>query len=566
MSDDDEPRRTRDTYVPKGNVGLYFTPEQDQSLADEIAHMPEDQREAILSSVDADALLWDHEFWLRPSQLALVNSTHWMTVALAGRGWGKSHVLSIAIHKYAMSHPGSRLLLVGRTTSDVRDVMIHGASGIMSIINPDERPTYNPATRKLTWKNGTTALCYSAERPDSIRGIQAHASFCDEVAAYRTNPGAGLANAFDQVRLATRLTYAEGTPEESTPQIFVATTPKRVPMIIDLVKQAEEEPEKVLIVRGPTSANRALSAEYKQVVEGLYAGTALGRQELDGELLTDVDGALLNQNVIDRYRLHLGEDEDVPGWWMEYPLRVIGVDPSVSHTPKDECGIVAVAATGEKKLWQRTAVVLEDASMMGPPAQWAKEVVRMARKYRAVVVAEKNQGGELVRMVIQNEDPFVPVVLVHAAVSKEQRAEPVGTAYERGAVRHFGYHPELEAQLTSWAPKMGLASPDRLDAAVHAITSVLVKPPDELVGRITVAGNPSTLHMPIEDHNPANRYNDAIGSHPYAEPSEPEQTDGKHKVLNRIRRPRNLPLGQRDLRLAGHSAYTAPNRFRGRGR
>lgn len=552
-------------YVPSGNVGLYFSPEEDKSLADIVAHMDESEQEAVLASVDSDELLWDHEFWLRPSQLALVNSKHKMTVALAGRGWGKSHVLSIAIHKYAMQNPKSRLLLVGRTTSDVRDVMIHGASGIMSIINPDERPTYNPATRKLTWKNGTIALCYSAERPDSIRGIQAHASFCDEVAAYRTNPGAGLANAFDQVRLATRLSheYADGT--RSVPQIFVATTPKRVPMIIDLVKQADQDPDEVLIVRGPTSANRALSDEYKATVEGLYAGTALGRQELDGELLTDVDGSLLQQSTIDKSRLILDDDDDVPGWWMQFPFRVIGVDPSVSHTPKDECGIVAVAATGERRLWQRTAYVLEDASMLAPPAKWAKEVVRLARKYRAVVVAEKNQGGELVRMVIQNEDPYVPVVLVHAAVSKEQRAEPVGTAYERGSVRHFGHLAELESQLTSWAPKMGLASPDRLDALVHAVTSVLIAPPKEVVGEVTVAGSPSGMRMDVHDHNPANRYPEAGPQFmPGTQPPAEDSAEPSDKMLRRIKRPRNMPIGSRDLRLGGRSAYTAPNRFRGR--
>lgn len=561
MSEQDEPRIRR-LYTPGGSVGLFFGPEEDESLADQVANMPKEMQEKILSGagVDMEALEWDSDFWLRPSQLALVNSEHWMTVALAGRGWGKSHVLSTAIHKYAMKYPGRRLLLLGRTTSDVRDVMIYGASGIMSIINPKERPTYNPATRKLKWENGTYALCYSAERPDSLRGIQAHASFCDEVAAYRNNPGAGLANAFDQVKLLTRLPFVnpDGTPFRN--QIFVATTPKRVPMILDIVQQAEEEPDKVLIVRGPTRANRALSDEYKETVEGMYAGTSIGKQELEGEILTDVDGALLHQHIIDDNRFDAeGAAED---WWKQLPHRVIGVDPSVSSKPSDECGIVAVGATGERKMYKRTAFVLEDASMLASPDKWAKRVVQLARKYAAVVVAEKNQGGEMVRMVIQAEDPFVPVVLVHAAVKKEQRAEPVGTAYERGAVRHVGFLPELEAQLTSWAPDMGMASPDRMDAVVHAITSLLVLPPKGMIGRATVAGSGVGRRMDIQDHNPANRYPE---DHWYrgSVHSDDLEPNGKQDVLSRHGRSRRLRLGDAgNPYTLGYGAYTAPNKWR----
>lgn len=521
-----------------GQVGMFFSPEEDLSLADQVATMSEPEREEVLSGLDMDVLQWEPEFWLRPSQLALVNSSYWMTVALAGRGWGKTHVLTTAIHKYAMLHPGSRLLLLGRTTADVRDVMILGSSGIMALTNPEDRPKYNPATRRLTWPNGSSALCYSAERPDALRGIQTHASFCDEVAAYRTNAGAGLANAFDQVQIATRL--------GEKPQIFVATTPKRVPMIVDLVERAQKERDRILIVRGPTSANRALSDSYKETVEGLYAGTALGRQELDGELLTDVDGALLHQDVIDSGRF---TPKNGTTWWEELPHRVIGVDPSVSSTPNDECGIVAVAATGERKMYQRTAYVLEDASMIGAPDKWAKRAVEMARKYRAVIVAEKNQGGEMVRLVIQAEDPYVPVVLVSAKVGKMQRAEPVGTAYERGSVRHAGLMPDLEAQLTGWAPDMGMGSPDRMDALVHAVTAVLVVKPKGAFGRVTVAGDFSQRNMDVNDHNPASRQNYQTRS---------DRIDPQRPTFVSSER---LDIGERDIRRGGAGTYTAPNQF-----
>lgn len=474
-----------------------------------------------------------------------------------------SHVLSIAMHEYAMKHPKSRLVLLGRTTSDVRDVMIFGASGIMSIVNPAERPKYNPANRRLTWPNGTYALCYSAERADSLRGVQAHASFCDEVAAYRDNPGSGLANAFDQVRLLTRLPYQENCDcPNHVPQVFVATTPKRVPMILDLVKKAEEDgPDKVLIVRGPTRANRSLPEAYKENIEGMYAGTAIGKQELEGELLMDVEGALLTQPVIDGTRVDVKDEAFDPMFWKDLPYRVIGVDPSVSSEPNDECGIVAVGATAERKMYQRKAFVIEDASIIAAPDVWAKKVVEMARKYRAIVVAEKNQGGEMVRMVLKQADPYVPVVLVHAAVSKEQRAEPVGTAYERGSVVHVGDgFPELEAQLTSWAPKMGMASPDRMDALVHAVTALLIKPPKEMVGEIKVAGDPSKMRVDVKDHSPGGA-KPATANQMSDKDIESAADDNQQVVFSKVRRKKTMAIGQRDLRLGGQSSYTAPNRF-----
>lgn len=561
-----EPRIRKVYTPPPGGVGLYFTPEQDMSNADMVAQLSERERELAISGMteaEQEALAWDSDFWLRPSQLALANSEAWMTVALAGRGWGKSHVLSIAMHNFAMKYPKSRLILLGRTASDVRDVMVWGASGVMNIVKPEERPAFNPSTRKLTWKNGTYALCYSAERADSLRGVQAHASFCDEVAAYKSNPGSGLANALDQARIATRLQYIDNDGRKHEPQIFIATTPKRVPLILDLVKQAEEDPNKVLLVRGPTRANRALSDGYKETMEGMYAGTAIGKQELDGEILTDVDGALLNMDIIEGTRLNTNpEKPDLPDdHWKALPYRIIGVDPSVSSEPHDECGIIAIGATGERKMYQRTAYVLEDASMLAAPDVWAKRVVEMARKYRAVVVAEKNQGGEMVRLVIKQQDPYVPVVLVHASVSKEQRAEPVGTAYERGSVRHVGEFPELEAQLTSWAPKMGFASPDRMDALVHAVTAVLIKPPKEIAGQISIIGNPSEHHLDVKDHSPGGAKGLNTIELSDAEAEKTEDDESNQLIYNKVRRKKNLPIGQRDLRLGGHSSYTAPNRF-----
>lgn len=447
--------------VKPAHVGEYWAPEDDLSQADIVATLPPEEQAEILKGVDMARLQYDFKFWGRPSQLSAVNSEAWVTVCLAGRGWGKSRVLSEAIDKYAMENPGSRLLLLGRTAAEVREVMINGDSGVLNVVDPSHRPTWNQNNRRLTWPNGSFALCLSAEKADALRGQQFHAAFCDEIGSYKMNPGSGLMNAFDQVKVATRL--------GEFPRIFVATTPRRVPIITELVEQAAKEPDKVKLIRGSTLANRALSAAYKEAVVGMYEGTALGRQELDGELLMDVDGALLQQSVIDEHRRDdLGPTE----FWKELPHRVIGIDPSVTTKPGDYCGIVAVGATGEKKLYKRQAFVLEDASIQGSPDAWARKAVEMARKYKAAIVAEANQGGELVKMVIQNVDPRVPVTLVHAKVGKKQRADPVGACYERGRVHHVDWFTKLEEELTTWSEESSNKSPDRMDACVARGTLV----------------------------------------------------------------------------------------------
>ena len=325
-----------------------------------------------------------------------------------------------------------------------------------------------PTTDTGTWLARREGKIYftgnSAERPDGIRGTQQHAAFVDEAAAFRQNKATGLINAFDQIRISCRL--------GENPQIWVATTPKRNEIVLDIVRQAEERPETVTLIRGSTTANRHLSQSYQATMMGLYAGTTLGAQEISGEILTDVDGALLYQSTIDLHRTEEFSHTLCPDFWRTLPLRVVGVDPSISSNPNDECGIIVAGSTGEKKLEQRHAYILEDASVQGSPDEWATRVVEMARKYQAVVIAESNQGGELVRLVIKGKDPKVPVLLVHAKVGKFERAEPVAAAYQRGRVHHTDVFEMLESQWTGWAPGQGLASPDRLDSCVAGGTLI----------------------------------------------------------------------------------------------
>ena len=278
--------------------------------------------------------------------------------------------------------------------------------------------------------------------------------------------------AWDNLRVGTRLGVR--------PKLLVTTTPKRVPLLYTLIKEAAEKPGQVIITRGSTMDNAGnLSGAYLDTMLGIYQGTALAKQELYGEMLDDVEGALWTEEVLEQFRLG-GQPSGVP-------LRVIGVDPSVAENPRDECGIVVVSSTGERDLYKRQSYVLEDASVHGSPEVWANAVVRMARKWGCPVVAEVNQGGALVRNAIQAIDPTVKVLEVHSKYGKALRAEPVTLAYQQGRVHHVGYHAELESQMISWIPGVGSKSPDRVDALVHALTALLIKPPAGFVGGQLVA-------------------------------------------------------------------------------
>lgn len=355
---------------------------------------------------------------------------------LCGEGMIPTHntrTISEWVRHKAEQMPGSRGALVARTAADARDVIVNGESGILEVSPPEVRPEYEPSKRLLTWPNGTTALLFSSEAPDQLRGPQFHWSVADELAAWKWLPDDSGLNAWDNLRLATRL----GT----NPQIFAGTTPKRTPFMRQLLKAAEEE-EHVLLLRGRTSDNAGnLARSYLDTIYGLYDGTALARQELDGEMLDDLEGALWSEADIEPYRI-----TDLPS--IKRPLVVIGVDPTVSEKPGDETGIVVVAADGAiRELHDRHAYVLEDVTLQAPPSIWAQVVADTARRWGAPVVAETNQGGALIKSVLTGVDPSIRILTVHSRYGKALRAEPVTLAYQQGRAHHVGYFPELESQM-----------------------------------------------------------------------------------------------------------------------
>jgi phage terminase large subunit-like protein len=439
-----------------------------KSLAQVVAELPPEERERVLADLDPEMLQWDWSFWGRPEQIPPKDDSWNVFLFLAGRGAGKTRSAAEWIREKAkQNNLGQiRFALVARTAADVRDVIVEGESGIINVTPPSERPLYEPSKRRLTWPNGNMATCFTADEPDSLRGIQAHYAWGDEVGAWRQTPDAAGMTSWDNLRVATRL--------GNNPQMMLTTTPKRVPVLYSLLDE-QKRTGKVIVTRGSTLDNTGnLSESYLTAIMGVYEGTRLARQELYGEMLDNVEGALWTSEMI-----QAGRESVYP---IGTPLRCIGVDPSVAENPRDECGIVVCAATGERDLYRRNAWVLEDASIHGSPEVWANKVVDMARKWSCPVIAEVNQGGALVRNAINAIDPNVKVLEVHSKYGKALRAEPVVLAYEQGRIHHVGFIPELEDQMTMWIPGESSKSPDRVDALVHALTALLIKPPQGFTG------------------------------------------------------------------------------------
>lgn len=460
-----------------------------KSIAQIVAELPEDERKEILKDFDMEALAWDWSFWGRPEQQFPDDDSWDIGLFLAGRGAGKTRSAAEWVRAMAKkTNEGQlRFLLVARTAADVRDVIVEGDSGILAVSPPSERPEYFPSKRRLEWANGNTAVLASADEPDSLRGPQAHYSWGDEVAAWRIPAGDEL-SAWDNLRFATRL--------GSRAQILLTTTPKRVRMLYDLLEEQKTGPSKVLVTRGTTYDNAGNLAKGTLAgLTGTYGGTRKGNQELMGELLEAAEGALWT----DAHIMQARNANEMTSW---APMRIVGVDPSVAENPGDECGIVVCGSTGGADLYKRTAWVLEDASVKGSPDVWAKEVVRMAKKYSCPVVAEVNQGSSLIRRAINTIDPDVKVLEVHARQGKQLRAEPVSLAYDQDRVKHLGKLDDLEEQMVSWVPGEG-KSPDRVDALVHALTALLITPPQGYSGGVVRARSLSDRRIGLTNRRPS---------------------------------------------------------------
>lgn len=406
------------------------------------------------------ALPFLFEFWAMPHQLPPKGSwRNW--VIMGGRGAGKTRAGSEWVRSMVEgARPldegrAKRVALVGETYDQVREVMIFGDSGIMACSPPDRRPSWSATRKCLTWPNGAQAMAFSAHDPEGLRGPQFDAAWVDELAKWKRSQ-----ESWDMLQFALRL--------GELPQACVTTTPRNVGALKGLLAQPS-----TVVTHAPTEANRAnLAASFLDEVRERYAGTRLGRQELDGVLLEDVEGALWSSAQLEACRI--GEADG-------FDRVVVALDPPVTgHAGSDECGIVVVGAKMEGPPQDWRAVVLEDASVQGTsPLGWAQHAVdAMARWGAERLVAEVNQGGDLVETVIRQIDPLVPVTKVHATRGKAARAEPVAALYEQGRVHHLPGLDALEDQMCAMTVQgfQGKNSPDRLDALVWALTEALLVP------------------------------------------------------------------------------------------
>ncbi len=422
------------------------------SVAESLASLPESEREQFLATLteeQAEALLWDWAFWARPKQLPPEGDwTTWLM--LTGRGFGKTRAGAEWVRWGVERGEFHRVALVGATAADVRDVMIEGPSGILACSPRTFYPHYEPSKRRLTWPNGATAIAYSADKPGRLRGPQHDAAWADELAQWRY-----LEDAFDQMTLGLRM--------GKHPRLVITTTPRPLRIIRELLADSTCH-----VTRGSTFENAAnLAPSALAHYQRKYGGTRLGRQELDGEVLDDTPGALWTLAQIDALRV-----DEAP------PLRriVVAIDPAVtSSEDSDETGIIVAGLAAGR---DPHGYVLEDVTQtQASPDTWARVAVAAYYRHRADrIVAEINNGGEMVELTLRTVDRKVSYKAVRASRGKQTRAEPVSALYEQGRVHHVGHHATLEDQMTTWAPAFSEKSPDRVDALVWALTELMVEP------------------------------------------------------------------------------------------
>ena len=369
---------------------------------------------------------------------------------LGGRGSGKTRTGAEWIREQVAHHGKSRIALIAPSLNDAREVMLDGESGLLHIGYPSERPKFAPSRRRLEWPNGAVGHIFTAEDPDGLRGPQFDAAWADEFCAW-SYPNQTLSN----LRLALRL--------GDNPRLVMTTTPRPIPALKALMSM-----KGVLISCGTTADNEDnLAPTFLAAMEDAYGGTRLGRQELGGEYIADLDGALWT-----RAMLEAAYTQERP----EFSKIILAIDPPVtSGESSDACGLIIAGLTGSGRAAK--AYILHDGTLQGrSPEGWARKAIDLAQGWDVdYILAETNQGGELVTSILHMFDPHIAIRTVHASRSKTARAEPVAAAYEQGRVLHSGRFSALEDELAAIGTDSLTHSPDRADALVWAVTELLLK-------------------------------------------------------------------------------------------
>jgi phage terminase large subunit-like protein len=439
---------------------------------------------------DCDGLPHDQWTWnhARADQRPPPDADWLVWLLLSGRGSGKTRTGAEYLHRAVTKVP--RVSIIGGTAPDVRGVMIEGESGVLTIAKPDFRPVYEPSKRRITWPNGAVGMIFSAEEPDRLRGPETYCCWWDEPAHAPL-----VQDCWDNLMFGLRL--------GAHPRVVCTTTPRPRPWLKEIVAEPTTR-----VARASTYDNLAnLAPPFAERVINRYEGTRLGRQELHGEILEDVEGALWNWEMIDADRLPRPALD--PGQLIEQLniVRVmVAVDPAgSSRTQADETAIVVCGRAADGHLF-----VLDDRSGHYSPMGWASATNNAAEDWSAdAVVAETNFGGEMVASQLRMAGFHWRLITIHAKRAKAVRAEPVVGLYEQHLVHHVGVFEELETQLTGWVPYDGADSPDRLDALVYAVTALATRPGTASVasptrahivegalGRVVIPADPRSIAIP----------------------------------------------------------------------
>ena len=411
----------------------------------------EHQRRAIEKMTADDLVKFDADFetWAHRNQLPPCGEGWRVWLMMAGRGFGKTRAGAEWIHRLGSGKPGVRIALIGASIADARSIMVEGVSGLINVARRyRRRVNWEPSLGRLRWPNGSEAQLFSGDHADGLRGPEHDFAWCDELAKWRQPDWA-----WDNLQLGLR--------RGQRPRALVTTTPR--PMrLLERIRDAEWS----ITTTGRTSDNINLDEKFIGVMTATYGGSRIGRQELDGELLTDVEGSLWPRALIEGARVELPHEGAA-----YFDRIVVGVDPPAGASEdSDACGIV-VAGSSEGVLY-----VLEDATVRGrSPEGWASRVAAAADRWdTGLVVAEANNGGAMVESVLKAADFGLKVRLVHATRGKSARAEPIAFKFETGRAFFAGEFPELEAELGGMIAGGGYegppGSPDRADAMVWAMT------------------------------------------------------------------------------------------------
>lgn len=444
--------------------------------ADTLRNLPADKLRFVLAQLGTakvEELRHSWEFWARPEQLE-PDGNWWNTWFInAGRGFGKTRA-GVEWVRSQVKKGKRRIAAVAATNSDIERVMVHGESGFMSVcwkgdktVNGKElgMPVWSPTKRTLTWANGAKVEFYSAEEPERLRGPQFEAAWCDELAAWKRDE-----DTWDMLQFCLRL--------GKHPRVCVTTTPKPTKLVRKILKKSKPQIDSdgttieptVKVTTGSTFDNSAnLAGTYLNAVKAQYEGTRLGRQELYAEVLEEAEGALWTTDTLDAAQI---DRADVPN----LNRIVVALDPAVTANAESDMTGIMVAGVDVNGI----GYVLADYTEKLSPEGWAQKAVELYHEWQADrIVAEVNQGGDMVKTTIRGIDETVPFKAVRASRGKYARAEPISALYERGLVKHVrnpleGSLNELETQMRTWEPLGSIGSPDRLDACVWALTDLML--------------------------------------------------------------------------------------------